>query len=487
MSKSGDGAAAHLAPGIREHLLLVRRTAPTSKLACMSSAPFEFLNDSILFDPTLIAEEFASVAEAELARELERYRAHVLLKLQDMTDDLRDGGALRLFAGADASSLVLLRQAAFYLDRVVLPDPLFRHTEVIGGVRRSLAEGAGLPFSKDFNRPAIAASARLMRDARPMVAAGLANFFPLSYFGERPEAVPLYHSPAQFDELLPSEVATFYRSAARVKALVKDASGGLAEVDSLDPCRQIVVSFGEERPGWAYKLFAPKTLSADQETRVVRWRMDFPDEPPSAEEFDAWVRQSVNQAARHHLDGLSMDIGMASACNAAYLTGSAFAAKVLGLTGTATQSRSIAETTARTVLDLRLPFFDQVSIADIVTARSDEDAFNLFRRELEKQCRELRLETDPERRKAKLDNAIHELTEVQRTKVDQAVKRLKKRLAADAVVAAGGLAATFATSGASLLATLVAAASAYRTVLDAEKSIKESPAYFLWKVNPRMG
>lgn len=319
-----------------------------------------------------------------------------------------------------------------------------------------------------------------------MVAAGLAAFFPLSYFEERPEALPLYHSSAQFDELLPSEVATFYRAAARVRALVKDADGGMAEVDSLDPCRQISVSFGEERPVRVYKLFAPKGLSADEETRVVRFRMAFPDEPPSAEEFDAWVRQSVNQAARHHLDGLSMDIAMASACNATYLTGSAFAAEVLDLKGTGNGTRSITETTAKTMLDLRLPFFDRVSIADIVTARADEDAFNLFRRELEKQCRELRLETDPERRKTKLENAIHELTEVQRTKVDQAVKRLKKRLAADAVVAAGGLAATIATSGASLLATLIAGASAYRTVLDAEKSIKECPAYFLWKVSPRM-
>ena len=156
--------------------------ALTSKLGCMPSPQFEFLNDSFLFDPTLIAEGFASVAGSELSRELERYRAYALLKLQVMTDGLRDGGSLRLFAGADTSSLVLLRQAAFYLDRVVLPDPLFPHTEVIGGLRRSLAEGAGIPFSKDLNRSAIAASARLMRDARPMVAAGLAAFFGAAFF-----------------------------------------------------------------------------------------------------------------------------------------------------------------------------------------------------------------------------------------------------------------------------------------------------------------
>lgn len=395
----------------------VLRAMTTSKLARMPSPLFDFLNDSPLLDPTLVAEKYASVSDIELARELEQYRVHVLHNLQGMTDELRDGGALRLFAGAETGSLVLLRQAAFYLDCVVLPDPLFPHTEVVSGIRRSLAEGAGLPSSGDLNRSAIAAGARLMRDARPMVAAGLANFFPLSYFRERPEAVPLYHSPTRFDELLPPNVAPFYRSAAQVKSLVAAADGVLTEVDLREPGRQIIVSFGGESSGWVYKLFAPKALSANEETRVVHFRMDLPDEPPSVEDFDAWVMQSVNQAARHHLDDLSMDVAMASACNAAYLTGSAFAAKVLDLTGTTAKTQSIANATAETVLDLRLPFFERVSLADIVTARSDEDAFNLFRRELEKHCRELRLETDRERRNAKLENALHELTEGERPAV----------------------------------------------------------------------
>lgn len=116
-----------------------------------------------------------------------------------------------------------------------------------------------------------------------------------------------------------------------------------------------------------------------------------------------------------------------------------------------------------------------------MAARSDEEAFRRFRLQLEKHFRELRLEADPEKRRQKTENAMHELVEIQLTEVDSAIRRLKRKGVLTGVGAFASLAAATATSGASLIATMYAAYAGYKTFEEYRISAKESPAYFLWR------
>jgi hypothetical protein len=65
--------------------------------------------------------------------------------------------------------------------------------------------------------------------------------------------------------------------------------------------------------------------------------------------------------------------------------------------------------TARFLVNLDLAYFHDISTEDLMYARtSDGEAFDLFRREFEKQARELRSVEDPGQLKTKTENAMHE-------------------------------------------------------------------------------
>lgn len=456
----------------------------------MGSVLFDFLNDSCLLDPTLIQENFSSVSDAELSQALARYRAHCLQNWDELVAEAREEpGTLRMFSGASRSSMELLKQAAFYFDLVILPDPLFSFSEVESELGKAISEHRGMRGVEVLDRQGIAAAAGLLLSARPMVAAGYAKFLPTSYFAEAPTEVPIRYSPTAFSELLSPEIGERYRQMSRVTSLRREGDSWLM-LPTLVRGRGIAIQFeGDSRYAqWAYELFAPTLLEADEATRIVKFQIKLPDELPSQEEFDAWVAQSVNQAAAHHFDALARDIRVASACHAMYLTDSEFSAGLLNSSAMRREALAQSElraASAQFLLNLEVPYLQQVRIEELMAARADVDAFDLFRRELEKQFRELRLESDPEKLAIKLQNAVHELTEVQLTKVSQGMARLKQRLTSDAVIAAAGLVGSIATSGVSLLGTMLAAVHGGKAYVDYQKSARENPAYFLWKAKRR--
>jgi hypothetical protein len=320
-----------------------------------------------------------------------------------------------------------------------------------------------------------------MNSVRLMVAANYVKFFPISYFSEAPAQILIRYSPTQFEELLPPPILEHYRRAARIRSLKRDRGGWILQ-DNLNLGRGVGIQFEGDSPEtlYIYNLFAQEVVKMDEQSRIAHFQLTLPDEPPTTQEFGIWVNQSINSAAHAHFEALTRDLAVAARCNAMCLTNSAFSGSLLD---SCTAEHSSLETdTTRLVLNLDLPFFQNVRIDDLMHARADEDAFDLFRRELEKQFRELRLEKDSQKLQVKLQNAAHELTEVQTTRVAQSVDRLRKRLAAETTVALAGLAATVATSGLSLLATLIAAAQGYKTVAEYQRSVRENPAYFLWKV-----
>jgi hypothetical protein len=236
----------------------------------------------------------------------------------------------------------------------------------------------------------------------------------------------------------------------------------------------------ESGRAFGYNLAVQKVVSWNRESGQAQFAMRMPNTPPSRETFDAWVSQSINSSARMHFEILNRDIRWSARFGSQYMTRSQFAASVLESTGEVSSS-SITSSTASGWLNLKLPTFDSVSMGRLMAARSDEEAFRRFRLQLEKHFRELRLETDPEKRRQKTENAMHELVDIQLTEVDSAIRRLKRKGVLSGLGAVASLAAATATSGASLIATICAAYAGYKTVEEYRISAKESPAYVLWQ------
>jgi hypothetical protein len=447
----------------------------------MGSIIYSFLNDSLLFDPGLIDSKYADIADKALTIELRRYREFCLQHWSELSEEVAaEDGMLHLFAGSRANTR-LLKQGALYFDAVILADPLFEQTEPEQDGASAWASVTGVPHRQGLDRPAIASAAKQLLDHRPMVAQGYIRYFPTSHYNEAPQELPLFASENGFADVLPPHILAQYQSAATVRSLTPSPEGMLV-MNKLSIGRRIHIDFDGSASGraYGYNLLEQEVLSSNKEDLTVRLAMRMPKEPPSLETFNAWVAQSINLSARKHFQELDRSIRWSARFGAFHATESMFAASILSTAG-GTSQETIQTATAQGMLDLNLPYFNDMSIANLMAARSDVEAFTRFRRLLEKQFRELRLESDAEKRRMKTENAMHELLEIQSTEVASAVRRLKRKAILSSLGTGLSVIAAFPTPGAGLLGAICAAYMGYRTYEEYQLTKKESPAYFLWK------
>ncbi len=135
------------------------------------------------------------------------------------------------------------------------------------------------------------------------------------------------------------------------------------------------------------------------------------------------------------------------------------------------------------MLNFDLKFFENINIKDLMSIRkNDAEEFELFRRELEKQLREIRNEKDISKIKSKIEDVKHELEEVQIASINLKIKKIKNILSKDALIGVAGLGASFATSGLTVFATILSGFHGYKNFTEHQNQIKENPSYFLWKI-----
>lgn len=297
----------------------------------MGSIIYDFLNESFLFDPNLIADKYSSMSNDQLEEEVSRYREFALSKIQDLLNEMDPKKELRLFGSEDYFSIDHLKQTALYLDQIIIPDPIFPFCRQQSEAAKTMAQYLGMPKKEGFDRPGLAYATQLMKDLRPMVASDYLKFFPVNYYLEPEEQlIPLLFSECHFSDLLPPDILKTYHINAKVKTLKKSASGWIVE-DGLKMGRGIAVQFkGEtEKEIQIYHLFEPKLLKANDKERIAHFSLTLPDEAPPTGLFDAWVYQSVNKSARAHFEKLMKALRLSSEFHASYLTCSQFTHSLL--------------------------------------------------------------------------------------------------------------------------------------------------------------
>lgn len=448
----------------------------------MGSVTYEFLNESFLFDISLIDESFASVSENDLIKELEKYRDYTISSLPILREEIKDKERLlRIFGAKDYFSIDHLVQTAFYLDQVVLPDPLLPFSRNETDVSKAMSEFLGMKRNNLVDRQKLTLAVRKMKLLTPMVAGNYVKFFPVSYYLEPDDHIPISYSKNAFSDVLPSQILSSYREKAEVKSLKKNEDGWVVE-NCLNVGRGIAIQFSgdDDNNIRLYNLFEQEIVKLDEETRTAHFKMNLPEEPPTVDYFNVWVNQSINQASIAHYQELLKGFFLSSSLGASFLTTSPFTHSLLG---TNASGKTIQGHTSELVLNMNLPFLTNVSMDDLMNIReNDGEAFDLFRRELESKFKAFRTTEDTELIRIGIEDAVHELAEVQVAKINQKIKELRKGALAQAVIAAGGLAGSVVTSGASLAATAIAVANGYKSYSEYREKVRENPAYFLWKV-----
>jgi hypothetical protein len=452
----------------------------------VSKTAFDFLDDSPLLDKRQIETEYQGLDERDLLRELEQYRGHVLSRDEELRGELA-GSDEQLSIYFDSSnrshpSVDQLKQSALYFDRAVVDDPLFSFARPAS--KNTSVFNQYLGFNPPaVNRNALARLATFMAAVRPMAAGHFLTFAPISAALEPPDETPITYSETLCAERIPEELRDWILHRAEVAPARQHADGTgwySRPGDPFEPSRAICITFdGYEQP-FVYFLFATRAhRHPDDPTRFTleQW---MPETPPSQEQFDIWVRQSINQVGGRILEHLRVDFAHAAFSRSMLLTDSAFLGDLLNLTGV---GKSLHEDLARLALRLELPVLANASVEDLMSVRNHQgEAFHSFRLALQRQLRELRTMTDQSDVLKKLENLQHELEEVQVAEVRREVRRVQREVLRAVVIGAASLAAVVPSQGWSLSLLVAAGASAYKAGTAFRDQVKEHPAYFLWKL-----
>jgi hypothetical protein len=448
----------------------------------VGSKVYDYLSESFLFDDSLIGEQFGSMSEGEILRELSCYREFCLAAKPELEQEAsRKTSNLKLFSGIKRVDPRFLKQSAFYVEQHILYDPLFELTERT--VPRDQAFRSFLGSKETpFNKKQLSQVLNYLKALTPMVAADYVKLLPTSYFFEAPEQLPFRHSETGFADVLPEPLIKFFQDNAIVGS-AKIENGSMMVGGKLELGRGIFVRFKDHggddaRP---YMLFEEHVQSVNREERTVESLLVMPDRLPEQAVFDRWVFQSVNQTAEHLYRRILLENTFAVRFGASYLSGSPFVFRLLEQV--VPVEDTIQTNTANALMSIELPFLDQVDVETLMRVRQEEgEAFQSFRLELDKHLRELRLVKDPEELRVKTENALHELSEVQVHQIGQAINYLKKKIFAEATVSAVSFLSAVQSGGLTLPVALLAALQGYKSLAEYQRQKRENPAFFLWKV-----
>jgi hypothetical protein len=443
----------------------------------MGTVLFDYLADSIFFDEQALS----AAKDDELAGELARYRDFTFENLDELSREVyARQSATKIFTGAGRPiDLKLLKQGAFYIEQFVLDDPLFRLTAIGPEHGRLISEYLGMRGDSPL-QPRVAAAASLLKQMTPMIAADYVKILPVSYMFEPPARTPIYYSENFFEDILPPELMSFFQSNAEVRAMRRDGDAYI-EDSSLYPTRAISVRFkndGSEHVR-TYMLWEQELVSFDELSGEATMRMIVPDELPHREQFEAWIRQSINRTAAQVHHAVALQMALTNDLKSAYLTQSPFTFELMQrLAPDADPSKMRSATT---LLNVELPFVEDVNTETLMALRREEhEAFEHFRRTLDRRLRDLANIRDAEEQRLKADDVSAELIENAHD-VGAVVNRSKKKLAADTTLAIAGLSAAVASGGWTLPVAITAAAAGFKAYQD-YRGATDAPAYFLWKV-----
>lgn len=451
----------------------------------MGSYAYDYLNDSLLLESTLVTRMYSGVSDSELEKELRNYREYCLKVLPEIRKTVRaNNGTVSCMATDTMSRTSHLKQAALYLEEAVVEDPIFELTDFRSSATEALTSFMGMPSISKIDRQKLAKAAVKLVELRPLVAGGYVKLYPVSFELERPTELPLVYSDVGFEDCLPPSILEQYKLSADVRSVQND-NGRMLVMRDLYPCRNISVHFEGMEKGFAmgYMLTPTEVESTDKDD-VYTFLHKKSSVPPSKAEFNAWVNQSVNQTARNHFIELKKRIALSEDLCCMFGTEHLFESNLLNMN---VGTKDIHSNTLNCALRMDVPFLEKVSSADLMSIRNnDGEAFQSFRAELEKGLREARHESDPQRVKNIIEDTQHELLEVQMRQIAPQVKHIRNTHLTEAGIAVAGVALSVLTGGASLLFTGLAGLNTMKSRNDYKSKVTANPCHFLWNVKQKM-
>lgn len=452
----------------------------------MSKNCLSFLLDSFLFLSECVAEGYSKYQDSEITSELEKYRNFVLENIENIQKEIKhthDKLNISIETFNELPTEDVYKQLVLYMDQVVIPDPLFKFTEERNPFSETIGQYMGLQKTSGIERQKLTDVINYIKCISPLIESGFVVMLPVSLMHEVPKEIGINYSPTSFSDIIPTPILEFYRSIAKVHNLEKCDTG--LRMDPSKPLMlgtQIHIDFpcDIKSNGCIYQYMLTEVVEYDEETRKALFRMYIPD-TIDAPTFNAWVNQSINQAANHHFKEKYSELVLARKSGCMYLARSPLTANVLQM---AIEKPSKDAELSTMALQLDLPVLSQLPITDILNIRKNYgEAFHNFRNELNARLIGLDSIDDTDTFRRQLASISYELNNLQVKEVEKEYRKITRTLKLDALALTGSLIASFATGS----ITAVGAAGAFvKGISDIGKyytDVHEHNGLFLWKLN----
>ena len=439
-----------------------------------------------MFLSECVAEGYSKYQDSEITSELEKYRNFVLENIENIQNEIKhthDKLNISIETFNELPTEDVYKQLVLYMDQVVIPDPLFELTEERNPFSDTVGQYMGLQKTSGIERQKLTDVINYIKCISPLIESCFVVMLPVSLMHEAPKEIGINYSPTSFSDIIPTPILEFYRSIAKVHNLEKCDTG--LRMDPGKPLMlgtQIYIDFPCEikSNGCIYQYMLQEVVEYDEETRKALFRMYIPD-TIDAPTFNAWVNQSINQAAKHHFKEKYSELVLARKSGCMYLARSPLTAHILQM---AIEKPSKDAELSTMALQLDLPVLSQLPITDILDIRKNYgEAFHNFRNELNARLIGLDSIDDTDTFRRQLASISYELNNLQVKEVEKEYRKITRTLKLDALALTGSLIASFATGS----ITAVGAAGAFvKGISDIGKyytDVHEHNGLFLWKLN----
>ena len=452
----------------------------------MSKKCFDYLSNSLLGNKMALENGFSQYNDEELRMELNKYREYILSNINEIHDEIQNDDknnlSICIESFQDLPDEETYKQLLLYMDKVIIPDPIFKLTETPSELTKASSHFLGLTYANGINRKDLCDAINYVFNIEQLICSQIIIMVPVSLIHEQPEVTPILYSPTSFSDIIPKELLEYYRSIAKVYNLVPSECGlKVISEKTLEVGTRILVEFIDEdccgKAFFQYCNAKANEKNGDASISVV------PADVITENEFKFWVNQSINQASNSHFNDVYQELVLSAICGCMYLTRSNIVSNVLRKVIVKPSKTAGLVTLA---LSLELPITSNIPMKDLISIRQNYgQAFHNFRTSLNSKLINLNLNADSADIKHQLDSISYEMNMLQVQEVEKEYRKITRTLKIDALGFTGSLIASFINGG---LTAVGAAATFAKGIIDANKyytDVHEHNGYFLWKLNKR--
>jgi hypothetical protein len=446
--------------------------------------PYQILESGGFLDKRGISKSFNKLSNDDIKKTLGMYRDFYI----------KNESALFNLAKAKSSevsimpecvsqrvSLSLLIQLGLYVHRVVVSDPLLGKTIPDRFKYMPLVRKNEIP---EYQRKDVRRALEQLAAIRPMVEAGYVRLLPLEFLQEPPYPIPVTYSKDAWAHSLPPSTMKFCRDNAAVDGGQLTSKGQLIITGPLEsPCRVIRIRFKDDPSlGYIYNLFHIKGV--DEKSHTV-FSVLSPDSPsPDGRLFAQWLFQSIDRAGLTRVSEIERDLYVAAVTNSSLLTQSRFVDRLLTQDIGKDVKAGKKNQVVTGLLEMNLPVFSDISPAELMKVRREEgEAFEAFRMALDAGIRKIGATPGTKEFQKELEEVQRDLLHDKVYQVEQKVKQLRSTALRKTTVASAWLAATVISKGITVVPFIAALGQAWDAYRDYYGGIRQSPAFFFWRLS----